>query len=97
MTLPSALTLTMALEVVGEIDALKPIAIPRPRNFVPLPLSKGRSQPSRRAVSSSTVSNSPSFTIVPTACGRPLRNILRLRKSTGSMPSSRAMMSVWLS
>ena len=34
-------TLTIATEVVGEIDALKPIAMPRPRRTVPLPRSNG--------------------------------------------------------
>ena len=44
MQLPSALTLTIATDVVGETLALKPIAMPRPRRTVPLPRSNGRSQ-----------------------------------------------------
>ena len=37
----------MATEVVGEIEALKPIAMPRPRRELPLPRSNGRSTPCR--------------------------------------------------
>ena len=44
MALPSAATLTIATEVVGEIEALKPIATPRPRRSVPLPRSNGALQ-----------------------------------------------------
>ena len=36
-----------ATEVVGEIDALSPMAMPRPRRSVPAPRSKGASQPMR--------------------------------------------------
>ena len=44
MQLPSAATFTIATEVVGEIDALKPTAMLRPRRTVPLPRSNGASQ-----------------------------------------------------
>jgi hypothetical protein len=50
MTLPSALTLTMAMEVVGEIDALKPTAMPRPRRMLPSPRSNGPGQLVQHAV-----------------------------------------------
>ena len=39
--------LTIATEVVGAIDALKPMAMPRPRRIVPLPRSKGSRQSMR--------------------------------------------------
>ena len=95
--LPSALTLTIATEVVGEIEALKPMAMPRPRRIVPLPRSNGAFQFMRTARRSSTASIAASFIRVPVACGRPSRKMFLRRNSTGSMPSSRAIMSVWLS
>ncbi len=54
MALPSAETLTIATEVVGEIEALKPMAMPRPRRIVPLPRSNGALQFMRAAIASST-------------------------------------------
>ena len=35
--LPSAATVTSATDVVGEIDALMPTAMPRPRRIAPVP------------------------------------------------------------
>ena len=40
--LPSPYTWTIATEVVGEMQAFRPSAIPRPRRMVPLPRSNGR-------------------------------------------------------
>src|SRR6185437_7251659 len=42
--LPSAATCTTAIDVVGEIDALKPMAMPRPRRIFPVPRSNGAFQ-----------------------------------------------------
>ena len=97
LVLPSALTLTIATDVVGEIEALKPMATPRPRRTVPLPRSNGAVQFMRVATASSTSAMAASFIAVPLACGRPSRRMFLRRNSTGSMPSSRAIRSVWLS
>jgi hypothetical protein len=67
MTLPSALTLTIATDVVGEIDALKPRPMPRPRFTVPAPLSKGFAQSIRSAVRSRQPEMPASFITVPVA------------------------------
>ena len=94
--------LTMATDVVGEMLALKPMAMPRPRRMVPEPLSNtslsnGFSQAMRCARRSSTGSMPASRITVPVACGRPSRKIFFLRIAKGSMLSALAIMSVWLS
>ena len=84
--LPSALTLTMATEVVGEITALMAMreaaaAFDDARAAVErLPTSRIRS-----ATWSSTASSGASLRMVPVACGRPLRSTFLRRNSTGSM------------
>ncbi len=77
LVLPSALTLTSATDVVGAIEALKPIATPRPRRTTPLPRSNGADQLMRAASVSSTRSIAASRIGVPVACGRPSRRMLR--------------------
>ena len=54
LVLPSALMLTSATDVVGAIDALKPMATPRPRRTTPVPRSNGADQFRRAASVSST-------------------------------------------
>ncbi len=49
VALPSAQTLTIATDVVGATEALKPIAMPRPRRTTPLPRSNGALQFMRAA------------------------------------------------
>ena len=54
VTEPSADTLTMATDVVGDVTALMAMAMPRPRLTGPLPLSNGCDQLIRSRTLSST-------------------------------------------
>ena len=94
VALPSPPMLTIAIDVVGAIEALKPTAIPRPRRMVPVPRSKGFDHSRRSASFSSTPEISASRILVPVACGRPSRRMFLRRNSSGSIPSPRAIMSV---
>ena len=84
MQLPSAFTVTIASEVVGETHALNPIAMPRPFSLCPLPRSKGCPPSRSEAVRSRTFSIAASRITVPVACGRPSRRRFLRRNSTGS-------------
>ena len=97
MVEPSALTLTIATDVVGVITALIEMPKPRPRFTTPAPLSNGFDQFIRSSTWSITFSTAASLMIVPVACGRPSRSRFLRRNSTGSSFSARAIMSVWLS
>ena len=97
VVLPSAPTLTIATDVVGATEALKPIAMPRPRRLTPLPRSNGALQFIFAASVSSTRSIAASRITVPLEWVRPSRRMFLRRNSTGSMPSARAIRSVWLS
>src|SRR3981081_946509 len=59
----------MATEVVGEIEALKPMASPRPRRIVPLPRSKGAAQFSPAASGSRTRASAAALRPRPVAGG----------------------------
>ncbi len=85
MALPSAPTLRIATEAVGEIAALSAMARPRPRLIVPLPRSNGAFQRSRSATWSRIASSGASLRMVPVACGRPSRSMFLRRNSTGSI------------
>ena len=81
-------------DVVGDTQALKPMAIPRPFLTVPVPRSNGLPHSIRTEILSRTFSRAASFITVPVACGRPSRSRFLRRNSIGSMPSSRAIRSV---
>ena len=97
MQLPSALSVTIATEVVGATHALKPIASPRPRRTGPAPRSNGCAQSISASMRSSTLPSAASCMTVPVACGRPSRSRFCRRNASGSSFSARAIMSVWLS